>query len=129
MSALTVLATVAIVSFATTSWADRDNDNRQNGVNVIEATFGGTTVPIYNDCPTIAPGNVTASVHDTCQGLKNCDYTVQLSVLGDPAPGCWKSFDVTYQCARDRNATRHVSIPADPGGADNQSVALSCPIK
>src|SRR3954468_25018750 len=102
--AITGLAAAMLVSgLATRSWADRDNDQRQNGVNVIEATFGRTTVPIYNGCPAIAPGNVTAPVHDACQGLKNCEYVVSLSVLGDPAEGCWKSFDVTYQCARDRN--------------------------
>ena len=127
----TVLAAGLIVSvFATRSWADRDNDQRQNGVNVIEATFGGTTVPIYvESCPPVAPGNVTIPVHDACQGLKNCNYTVNRDAIGDPAPGCWKSFEVTYQCARDRNATRTVTIPAAPDGADNKTVALSCPIK
>lgn len=128
--AITGLALVMFVSsFATTSWADRDNGQRRNGVNVIEATYGGTLVPIYNFCPAVAPGNVTAAVHDGCQGLKNCDFTVDQAVLGDPASGCWKSFEVTYQCAQNRNATQTVSIPADPGGADNQTVTLSCPIK
>ena len=118
-----------ILSFATRSWADRDNTQRRNGVNVIEATFGGTTVPIHvGSCPVIAPGNVTAAVHAACQGLKTCEYTVQTAVLGDPAFGCWKSFEVTYQCAENRNATRTALIPANPGGADNQSVTLECPI-
>jgi hypothetical protein len=124
--------TVAILvsSFATSSWADRDNGQRRNGVNVIEATFGGTTVPIHVDaCPVIEPGNVTAAVHDACQGLKTCEFTVDPALLGDPASGCWKSFEVTYQCAQNSNATRTVSIPASPDGADHQSVALTCPIK
>ena len=129
--AITGLALGLLVSlFATTSWADRDNGQRRNGGNVIEATYGGTTVPIYVEfCPAIAPGNVTAAVHASCEGLKNCDFTVDQAILGDPAPGCWKSFDVTYQCAQNRNATQTVSIPADPDGADNQTVSLSCPIK
>ena len=128
--AITGLAlAIVVLSFATRSWADRDNEQRRNGVNVIEATFGGTTVPIFNDCPVIAPGNVTVAVHAACQGLKTCAYTVETAILGDPAFGCWKSFEVTYQCAQNANATRTVLIPADPDGADNQSVILECPIK
>ena len=129
--AITGLSLVMLVSsFATRSWADRDNGQRRNGVNVIEATYGGTTVPIYVEfCPAIAPGNVTGAVHAGCQGLKNCEFTVDQAILGDPAFGCWKSFDVTYQCAQNPNATRTVSIPADPDGADNKSVTLSCPIR
>jgi len=119
-----------VLSFAATSWADRDNGQRRNGVNVIEATFGGSTVPIYVEiCPAVAPGNVTAPVHDACQGLKNCDYVVNTSIIGDPAFGCWKSFQVTYQCAQNRNATKTVTIPANPDGADNKTVSLSCPIE
>src|SRR5688500_16815358 len=91
---------ILVSSFATISWADRDNGQRRNGVNVIEATFGGETFPVHvGVCPVIAPGNVTAAVHAACQGLKTCEFTVQLAVLGDPAEGCWKSFEVTYQCA------------------------------
>ena len=128
--AITALALGMFVSlFATMSWADRDNGQRRNGVNVIEATFGGTTVPIFNACPVIAPGNVTAAVHAACQGLKTCEFTVDLDILGDPAFGCWKSFEVIYQCAQNSNATRREWIDADPNGADNQSVTLTCPIK
>jgi len=119
---------IIVLSFASSSSAQRDNGHRRNGVNVLEATFGGTTVPIYNDCPVIAPGNVTSPVYAACQGKKSCDYTVDTSVIGDPAFGCWKSFEVTYQCAMNGNATQTVLIPADPGGADNQTITLSCPI-
>ena len=123
-----VLAIVAL-SFATTSWADRDGGQRRNGVNVIEATYGGTTVPIFNSCPVIAPGNVTAPVHDACQGQKTCVFTVDQALIGDPAFGCWKSFEVTYQCAMNRNETRTILIPADPDGADNKNVTMECPIQ
>ena len=129
--AITALALGMFVSlFATMSWADRDSGQRRNGVNVIEATFGGTTEPVHVEfCPPVAPGNVTAAVHTACQGLKTCEFTVDLDILGDPAEGCWKSFEVTYQCAQNSNATRTVSISAFPEGADNQSVTLTCPIK
>ena len=128
ITALTL--SIVVLSLATTTWAGRDSGQRRNGVNVIEATYGGTTVPIYvEDCPVIAPGNVTEPVHAACQGLKTCVFTVDQSIIGDPASGCWKSFDVTYQCAQNRNETRTVTIPADPDGADNKDVILACPIQ
>ena len=128
--AITALAVFMLVlPLATRSFADRDGGQRRNGVNVLEATFGGTTVPIYNGCEEIAPGNVTSIVHAACQGQKTCEFTVELSVLGDPSPGCWKSFEVTYQCAMNPNATQTELIPANPDGADGQTVVLSCPIK
>jgi hypothetical protein len=52
-----------------------------------------------------------------------------VTIIGDPAFGCWKSFEVTYQCAMNRNETRTLFIPADPDGADNQSVTMECPIR
>jgi hypothetical protein len=128
---------MVVLSFATRSWADRDGGQRRNGVNVIEATYGGITVPIFNDCPDIAPGNVTAPVHAACQGQKTCVFQVDQNVIGDPAFGCWKSFEVTYQCAMNRNETRTLFIPAYPhdgedenqGGADNEFVTMECPIQ
>jgi len=127
--AVPVLASVlAFVSVFAVSGA-ADQGSRRNGVNVVEATYGGTLVPIFNDCAPVATGNVTAPVHDACQGQKTCTFAVDQTVIGDPAFGCWKSFEVTYQCAEDRNATRTVSIPADPDGADGKTVVMSCPIK
>ena len=128
--AITGLAlAIVVLTFATRSWADRDGAQRQNGVHVIEATYGGTAIPVYNGCPAIAPGNVTAPVYAACQGQKTCVFTVDQSLIGDPAEGCWKSFEVTYQCAMNRNETRTLLIPAIPDGADNKSVTMVCPIQ
>ena len=129
--AITGLAlAIVVLTFATSSWADRDGGQRRNGVTVIEATYGGTTVPIHvEECPAIAPGNVTGPVYAACQGQKTCVFIVDQSIIGDPAPGCWKSFEVTYQCAMNRNETRTVFIPAAPDGADNKSVTMECPIQ
>ena len=44
-------------------------------------------------------GNATAAVRAACDGRKFCDYRVDVNALGDPAPGCGKSFTVEYQCA------------------------------
>lgn len=123
-----VTACVSIFSFSTKANAGRDNTNRKNGVNVISATYGGTIVPIYNWCGPVAEGNATGAVHAACQGRKNCDYTVNVGILGDPAPGCWKSFSVTYQCAQNANATRTVSVGGYTGEANGQTVTMSCPL-
>ena len=146
--AITALVLGMLVSlFATRSLADRDNGDpgisdgqhippvppgrggpipRRFSVFVVEATYGGTTVPIFvESCPVIEPGNVTAAVDAVCEG-QQCAFTVDTAVIGDPAFGCWKSFEVTYHCG-DPTDTRTISIPADPDGADNQTVLLACP--
>src|SRR4051794_31273842 len=116
--------------FVVSSSADQTNTHRRNGVNVLGATHGRTLVPIndYSSSPA-RMGNVTAQVAAACQGQKTCTFTVGQDLIGDPAYGCWKSFDVLYQCAENGNATATVSIPAAPGGADNQTVVMSCPIQ
>ena len=118
-------------SFAANSSADQSNDNRNNGVHVLIATYGGIATPVYNDCDPVTVGNSTDAVNAACHGQKTCAFTVDQHVLGDPAPGCWKSFEVLYQCASDANRIGFVDVPgaAFDGGADNHTVVISCPIK
>lgn len=124
-----IVTALLVLSFAEKGWADRSNDHRENGVNVVTATYGGTTYRVWADsCPAVPSGNVTAQVHDACRGLKICSYLVNVGVLGDPAPGCYKSFSLTYQCAEDSNKTRTVSIGGVYDDANGQTVALSCPL-
>ena len=55
------------------------------------ATYGG-------NCG--APGgNATSHIAAACNGRTSCDYTVDYQVLGDPAPGCAKTYRVVYTCA------------------------------
>lgn len=118
-------------SFAIQSSADQSNTNRNNGVHVLIATYGGIATPVYNDCPVVPVGNATDAVAAACHGRKTCAFTVDQNILGDPAPGCWKSFEVIYQCAEDGNRIATVDVPnaAFDGGADNHTVVMSCPIQ
>src|SRR5262249_27590357 len=59
-------------------------------VTIVSATYGG-------NCGA-PPGNVTRSLQAACTGQETCDYVVDVSVLGDAAPGCSKSFSVHYRC-------------------------------
>jgi hypothetical protein len=118
-------------SFAVKSSADQSNEHRRNGVHVLIATYGGITTPIYNECDVVSVGNSTDAVDAACQGQKTCAFVVDQGVLGDPAPGCWKSFEVIYQCAENGNRIATVDVPnaAFDGGADNHTVVMSCPIQ
>jgi len=60
-------------------------------IKVVSATYG-------LNCG--APqGNQTANLAGACDGRFTCDYTVDYTVIGDPAPGCAKDYTVQNQCS------------------------------
>jgi len=56
--------------------------------------------------------NATSHVAAQCNGRSSCRYTVSYRKLGDPAPGCAKSFVVTWRCG-DKHYSHY--IPAEAG--------------
>jgi hypothetical protein len=61
-----------------------------NRLTVQSATYGG-------NCG--APsGNATSHIGAACNGRTSCDYTIDYQLLGDPAPGCAKTYRVVYTC-------------------------------
>ncbi len=60
------------------------------GVAVAWATYGANCGASF--------GNATYDVGLACDGAATCWYTVDYRVLGDPAPGCAKTFTAQYRC-------------------------------
>jgi peptidoglycan/LPS O-acetylase OafA/YrhL len=106
-------AAAALVLLATPSVS---NESVASGVRVIAATYGA-------NCKARG-GNATRALSTTCNGKDNCDYIVDVNVLGDPAPGCTKNFAVEYECAPNEERL----IKELPGEAGLRSrLLLSCP--
>jgi hypothetical protein len=74
-------------------------------MNIVSATYGP-------NCG--APrGNATSDVARACNGTSKCDYRIDVNILGDPRPGCVKTFEAEYQCPS--GATQTVSAPGEAG--------------
>jgi hypothetical protein len=83
-------------------------------ISVTTATYGGS-------CK--APkGNVTQPLQTACNGKASCQYTVSVSVLGDPARGCPSDFAVEWTCGTGPGSS--ASLPAEANG---NKITLSCP--
>ena len=82
-------------------------------ISINTATYG-------SNCPKNA--DVAAKVKSACNGKSKCSYTVSVGVLGDPAPGCAKTFVATYTCTSKPN-TRTVNLAAE---ANNKVAEFDC---
>ncbi len=87
------------------------------GIQIISATYGG-------NCG-VKQGNVTSHIASQCNGKKQCDYTVDHKVIGDPAYGCAKTYTVEYRCNNNPNRL-HQSLSPEAGWG-NKAVKLRCP--
>jgi hypothetical protein len=85
------------------------------GVQVTSATYGP-------NCG--APrDNVKAQLAAACDGQVRCDYVVDFRILGDPAPGCAKTFVVEWICAVGATTRIH-KVDAEAGLGSH--VVLAC---
>jgi len=83
-------------------------------ITVITATYGANCgAPI---------GNATDHIAAQCNGLASCDYRVDYSLIGDPAVGCSKTYEVSYACSD--GSTWGASAPAEAGFGS--IVSLQC---
>jgi hypothetical protein len=78
-------------------------------VNVVSARYGANCW---------ASADVTEAVQSACTGKSQCAYTIDYTVIGDPAPGCHKDFRVTYTCG----AQPEPRVAFFPGEAGFRSV-------
>ncbi len=112
---LKVLATLALTFVGLTAEAQ---------IRVDSATYGRNCGAWF--------GNATQDVAWNCDGRQTCDYFVSVSRLGDPAPGCTKSFEVEYSCgwggarqlARLRPEAANQRIRLDCWGSDDRRGGL-----
>src|SRR5262245_15899798 len=85
-----------------------------SNIKIVSASYG-------QNCGAPA-GNVTSQVAQACsRSVSKCEYRVDVNALGDPKPGCQKSFEAEYQCTG--SASQKVSGPPE---ANHQTVTLQC---
>jgi len=106
VNAAAIAATVVLVVQNGLVIAHAGRSLALSGVQIVSATYG-------ENCGA-AKGNATLKVQAECQGRTECDYVVNAARLGDPAPGCGKTFAVNFRCAPRRDVS-NISLPAEAG--------------
>lgn len=94
---------------------------------ILEATYGWNCrrfKPWAGRANTVSRGNVTDKIRSKCR-VAPCRYTVDHEIIGDPAYGCEKDYEVKYRCGSSRTVHSR-SLDAEAGRGD-KSVLLSCP--
>lgn len=75
----------------------------KDSIHIVEATYGmnclGKKSPLAAN--TVAKGNKTRQLADSCEGRGLVRYTVNAALLGDPAPGLGKDFYISWRCNDD----------------------------
>lgn len=73
-------------------------------------------------------GNATKFVSKKCNGKEDCNYVIKSRVIGDPAPGCVKDFQVKWTCGINQYI-HHANLSAEEGEAGlNKKIFISCGI-
>jgi hypothetical protein len=68
-------------------------------------------------------GNATAQVAKACDVHSNCDFTIDTTILEDPAPNCSKDFFAEWKCGNN-NAVYSASLSSLAG--KNDKLRLNC---
>ncbi len=69
-------------------------------------------------------GNKTAHLATACNGHSSCRYTIDYQVIGDPAPGCKKSYVAQWRCGGSGKVLR---AEVGPEAGFGKTVVLGCP--
>jgi hypothetical protein len=115
---MAVIGTDVYAGFArsmSSTAATTGSSETEPSIEVLQATYG-------SNCGADR-GNATRNVAGVCDRTATCDYRVDVTRLGDPAPGCAKQFDVDYRCSS--GLAMQVTLPAEAGFGG--LVALRCP--
>ena len=110
-----VFATAATVAEAQ-SWLRPSAPPRSpgyGGMQIRSATYGGNCGAQY--------GNASWAVQQRCNGSMNCQFTVNVNQLGDPAYGCAKDFRIEYRCPNGRVETSSL-----PGETHGKTLYMQC---
>jgi hypothetical protein len=95
-------------------------------IQIVEATYGMSC----KDFKVLAPnenrvkiGNATEALKRECSGKRGiCPFTVNVTVLGDPASGCGKDFEVKWRCGTNRQL-RQARLD---GEANGKNITILC---
>ena len=88
-----------------------------DGIIVLTATYGWNCGAGFN--------NASYAIGVACDNAQICNYPVDYRVLGDPAPGCSKNFEVEYSCPPDRFHDRRWAT-VSPEAGFGKVATLSC---
>jgi hypothetical protein len=96
-------------------------------IKVVGATYGESCQSATTNAGTsltIKAGNATSVAQKHCDTAQStCAFTINAGELGDPAPGCPKSFVINWQCGN-APTIHEVNIKPEASG---KSVSLTCP--
>jgi hypothetical protein len=87
----------------------------QTGISVVAGTYGGNCGASH--------GNVTGALASACNTLGQCDYIVDYTIIGDPAPGCAKDYVAEWTC---NGQSLVQQATASPEAGFRKTVTLSC---
>ena len=79
-----------------------------------------STAAYGKNCPNATNTDVMADIAKACNGKASCTYTVDFRVLGDKAPNCAKTYEVSYKCG---STVRTGTVAAEATG---KNVQLDC---
>lgn len=95
----------------------------------MKAAYKGQTILVetatYAGNCSAARGNDTDHLGNGCNGKDECRYTVDVAVIGDPAPGCVKDYEVVYACSGSKTR-KTVQVTGEEAGF-KKTVVLTCP--
>ena len=93
---------------------------KPDGIRILEASYGlncASTPLTKSGLVAVYRGNVTALLGSMANGLDRWDWTVDVNMLGDPAPALPKALEVHFLHSGDRvPQLRTVLIPAEAHG-------------
>jgi hypothetical protein len=127
MAALTVVVASFWLTLKILDYSTTPDDPNADLIEVAEATYGmncqGSVAP-SGQVSQVKAGNATAAIAKMCTGAReNCAFVVDVSQIGDPAPGCGKDLSISWRCRSDETIQRrHVAAEAH-----SKSISLACP--
>ena len=80
--------------------------NSLPGIRVLKASYG-------RNCNFSNDDNQTDNLRKFCDGLTGCFYRIDKNIIGDPANGCQKHYDVLYMC---KQVSKTISIKPEANG-------------
>jgi hypothetical protein len=96
-------------------------------IHVVEATYGKRCqnyTPLLGNPNPVKAGNATNAVAQVCNNAKaSCSFLIDLAKTSDPAVGCSKDFQFSWQCGAAPTLHRG-ELPNEAAG---KTAVLSCP--
>jgi len=129
-----VAVAIALISFFAAltvfDYFDSPKADDPNRIRIVEATFGANCIgnPVLPGHVSKARiGNATDLIAALCTPQTGtCSFALDIAKLGDPAPGCGKTFEVKWTCGRGSSrALNVISVPAP--AESNDPINVSCP--